>query len=211
VRRDDVDLVRFGDGGDVRLLRFEPPVLAADVGGERVELEVPFRARHQARNTLAALAAYRALGLPLARAAEGAAEIRFSRWRGEERELPGGGLLINDAYNANPVSMRAALEHLVERAHGRRTIAVLGEMAELGTDAPRYHREIGEAAAALGVDVVVAVGGELAREYGGRHVATREAVALLRELVRGDDVVLVKASRAAALETVAEALTGVAA
>jgi UDP-N-acetylmuramoyl-tripeptide--D-alanyl-D-alanine ligase len=208
--RDDVEVVRFGDSGDVRLVRFEPPLLVADVGGRRVELEVPFRARHQARNTLAALAAYRALGLPLERAAEGAREIHFSRWRGEELALPDGGLVINDAYNANPVSMQAALEHLVERAGGRRTIAVLGEMAELGTDAPRYHHEVGEAARALGVDVVVAVGGELAREYGGRHVAGRaETTQLLRELVRPGDVVLVKASRAAALESVAETLAGV--
>jgi UDP-N-acetylmuramoyl-tripeptide--D-alanyl-D-alanine ligase len=210
LRRDDVELVRFGEGGDVRLERFEPPLLAADVGGARVELEVPFTARHQATNTLAALAAYRALGLPLARAGEGAGDIRFSRWRDEESELPGGGLVINDAYNANPVSMRAALEHLVARAGGRRTVAVLGEMAELGPDAPRFHREVGEAARGLGVDAVLAVGGELAREYGGELAETRDAaIARLRELLRPGDVVLVKASRAAGLEAVADALVGV--
>ena len=69
-------------------------------------------------NTLAALNAYAALGLPLDRAHEGAAAIRLSPWRGEELELPGGGFVINDAYNANPDSMRAALEHLADR--GRR-------------------------------------------------------------------------------------------
>jgi UDP-N-acetylmuramoyl-tripeptide--D-alanyl-D-alanine ligase len=212
LRRDDVEVVRFGEGGDVRLVRFEPPRLVADVAGVSVELDVPFTARHQATNTLAALAAYRALGLPLDRAGEGAAQIRFSRWRGEESELPGGGLLINDAYNANPISMRAALEHLVERARGRRTVAVLGEMAELGRDAPRFHREVGDHARALGVDALVAVGGALAVEYGGELVATREeAVARLTELLRPGDVVLVKASRAAGLEAVAEALAGVAA
>ena len=208
--RQDVQFVRFGLGGDVTLERFEPPLLVADLGGERVELDVPFTARHQARNTLAALAAYRALGLPLERVGEGAREIAFSAWRGEERELPGGGVLINDAYNANPVSMRAALEHLVERAGARRTIAVLGEMAELGPEAPEFHREVGTAARELGVDVVVAVGGGLARAYGGTHVATVEdAVALMRNLLEPGDVVLVKASRAAALERLAEALTGV--
>ena len=67
--------------------------------------------------------------------------------RGDEVPLPGGGLLINDAYNANPLSVQAALEDLVERAGGRRTVAVLGEMAELGADAPRYHEEIGRVAA----------------------------------------------------------------
>src|SRR5581483_5680466 len=85
-------------------------------------------------------------------------EVTFSPWRGEEVPLPGGGLLVNDAYNANPVSMRAALEHLVERAAGRRTVAVLGDMAELGAEGPRYHREIAEAIRRLGIDVVFAVG-----------------------------------------------------
>lgn len=209
LRRDDLELVRFGPGGDVRLERFEPPALVADVAGSRVELEVPFTAAHQAQNLLAALAAYRALGLPLERAAEGARGIRISRWRGEESELPGGGLLVNDAYNANPVSMRAALEHLVRRAGGRRTVAVLGEMAELGADSARYHAEIGAAARELGVDALVAVGGGLAAEYGGTVVGTpAEAAALLRELLEPGDVVLVKASRAAGLESVAEALAG---
>ena len=204
--RDEVTTVRCGVGGDVRLLAFEPPRLVADVAGERVELEVPFTAEHQARNTLPALAAYRALGLPLDRAAEGAREIAFSRWRGEERELPGGGLLINDAWNANPVSMVAALRYLRARAAERRPLAVLGEMAELGPDAPAYHRAVGAAAADLDLDVV-AVGNGLAREYGGTLVGSvDEAVALLRERLQPGDVVLVKASRASALERVAEAL-----
>jgi UDP-N-acetylmuramoyl-tripeptide--D-alanyl-D-alanine ligase len=212
VRRADVDVVRFGPSGDVTLVAFEPPRLVADVAGARVELEVPFTARHQALNALAALAAYRALGLPLDRAGEGAPDIRFSRWRGEEVELPDGGILINDAYNANPVSMRAALAHLVERADGRRTVAVLGEMAELGPDAPRYHRLVGKQARELGVDVVVAVGGPLAFEYGADVRATDAgvAIALVRELLEPGDAVLVKASRAAALEVVAGALAGAA-
>jgi UDP-N-acetylmuramoyl-tripeptide--D-alanyl-D-alanine ligase len=211
LRRDDIEIVRFGPGADVRLERWEPPLLVADVVGERVELRVPFTARHQAGNTLAALAAYRALGLPLERAAEGAADIVFSRWRCEESELPDGVLLINDAYNANPVSMRAALEHLVERAAGRRTVAVLGEMAELGLGAPAFHREVGEAARSVGADVVVAVGGELAEEYRAdvRARNAAEAADLVRGLIRPGDVVLVKASRAAGLETVAEVLAGV--
>jgi UDP-N-acetylmuramoyl-tripeptide--D-alanyl-D-alanine ligase len=211
--RRDVEIVRFGKGGDVVLDRFEPPLLVADVGGTRVELEVPFRARHHARNTLAALAAYGALGLPLERAAEGAGEIAFSRWRGEEHELPGGGLLINDAWNANPVAMQAALTYLVDVAAGRRTVAVLGEMAELGPEAPRYHREAGAAAREAGVALVVAVGGDLAREYGADAVApdVASAVDLVRSLLEPGDAVLVKASRAAGLERLAGALVGVAA
>ena len=209
LRRDDVELIRFGPGGDVRLARFEPPVLAADVRGTPVELEVPFTADHHARNALAALGAYEALGLPLERAGEGAAGIAFSRLRGEETELPGGALLINDSWNANPVSMRAALDYLVRRAAGRRTIAVLGEMAELGEGAAAFHAEIGAAAAELGIDVVIAVGGGLAARYGGLPAAKpAEAAGLVRELLEPGDVVLVKGSRVARLETVAEALVG---
>jgi UDP-N-acetylmuramoyl-tripeptide--D-alanyl-D-alanine ligase len=207
--RTDVELVRVG--ADVALASFEPPLLVADVCGERVELEVPLTARHQAANVLTALAAYRALRLPLDRAGEGAADIRLSRWRGEEHELPGGGLLINDAYNANPVSMRAALAHLVERAAGRRTVAVLGEMAELGPGAPGFHREVGADARRTGVDVVVAVGGELARAYGADALAPspESVVPLLEGLLEPGDAVLVKGSRAAGLEVVAESLAGV--
>jgi UDP-N-acetylmuramoyl-tripeptide--D-alanyl-D-alanine ligase len=214
--RGDVELVRFGPGGDVRLEQFEPPVLAADVRGTRVELEVPFTARHQAANTLAALGAYAALGLPLDRAGEGAPSIAFAPWRGEERELPEGVLLIDDCYNANPPSMRAALAHLAERAAGRRTVAVLGDMAELGPGAPAFHREVGREAAAAGIQVLVAVG-ELARAYAEaagesgvplvrRVDSPEDAVAELEALLEPGDVVLVKGSRAMGLETVGESL-----
>jgi UDP-N-acetylmuramoyl-tripeptide--D-alanyl-D-alanine ligase len=214
LRRTDVEHVRLGE--DVRLVAFEPPALVADVGGETVELEVPFTQRVQAQNTLAALAAYRAAGLPLDRAGEGAPAIAFSRWRGEERELPGGGLLINDAYNANPDSMRAALAHLAERAGGRRRVAVLGEMAELGPESPRYHRELAAAVAEAGVEVLVAVG-ELARGYAAgaaevRHAADAgEAAEALRAVLEPGDAVLVKASRSVGLERVADAVAQVAA
>jgi UDP-N-acetylmuramoyl-tripeptide--D-alanyl-D-alanine ligase len=209
--RDDIEFLRFGDGGDVRLEEFRPPLLAADVAGKRVELHVPFTARHQAQNTLAALASYHALGLPLERAGEGARDITFSRWRGEETELADGVLLINDAYNANPVSMRAALDHLVERAGGRRTVAVLGEMAELGIGAPEFHRQVGETARSRGVDIVVAVGAGLAEEYGAdfRAQSAGDATDLVRDLLRPGDVVLVKASRAAGLEALASGLASV--
>ena len=161
-----------------------------------------FAARHQATNAAAALTAAEALGVE---PPEEPVEVGFSRWRSQETELPGGGLLLNDAWNANPVAMRAALAHLIERANGRRTVAILGAMAELGPDAPRYHEEIGRSAE--GVDVVLGVG-ELARHYRPDEWAptAAEAAQLARGLVRPGDAILVKGSRAVGLEIVAEAL-----
>jgi UDP-N-acetylmuramoyl-tripeptide--D-alanyl-D-alanine ligase len=203
--RDDIEIRRFGpenvesfermDGGSRVVFRLD---------GERLELEFPFTARHQAQNAVAALLAVQALGLPLP---AGRVDVELSRWRGEESPLPGGGLLINDSYNANPASMRAALEHLAE--HEGRKVAVLGDMAELGPTSPEYHREVGELVRSLGIDDVLSVG-ELARGYGGQHAAdAAEAAEKVTELVRPGDVVLVKGSRAVGLEVVAEALTGV--
>ena len=198
VDRDDIDVVRLGD-----------PV--ARRAGGRTGLggvSFNFTARHQVQNAAAALAALDALGLPRPTSVD----VDFSRWRGDEDELPGGGLLINDAYNANPVSMRAALAYLVERAGDRRRVAILGEMAELGRTGPEYHREVGAAAAELGIDELLAVG-ELARGYlehgvPGRWVANvHQAVGELDDVVRPGDAVLVKASRAVGLEAVAAALT----
>jgi len=209
---DRLDVVRFGPGGDVTLESFEPPRLVARVGGVQVELEVSFTAAHQAANTLPALAAYRALGLPLAEAGRGAAEIEFSRLRGEEIPLDGGGMLINDCWNANPASMEASLANLRARAEGRRTVAMLGEMAELGPDAEEYHRQVGREAA--GVDLLIAIG-PLARGYvegagGGIWAETvEEGIAELESRLQPGDIVLVKASRALGLEAVGEALTSV--
>ncbi|HXY81977.1 MAG TPA: UDP-N-acetylmuramoyl-tripeptide--D-alanyl-D-alanine ligase [Gaiellaceae bacterium] len=212
--RDDIDVHRFGHGGDAWLEAFVPgeSVRVAFFDGRRLELPVPFTVRVQAANLVGALLAYLALGLPLERAAEGSAEIVFSRWRCEESPLPGGGLLVNDAYNANPASMQAALEHLVERAGPRRKVAVLGEMAELGVEAPRFHEELGAAARALGVDVIVGVG-ELGRRYGPDAWAAdaAEAAEVVLGVIEPGDAVLVKASRAVGLEIVAEALAAVAA
>jgi UDP-N-acetylmuramoyl-tripeptide--D-alanyl-D-alanine ligase len=162
-----------------------------------------FAARHQAANAAAALTAAEALGVE---PPQEPVEVTFSRWRSQETELPGGGLLVNDAWNANPVAMRAALQHLLERADGRRTVAILGDMAELGAEAPRYHREIGEDAAEI--DVVVGVG-ELARGYDPDEwvASAAEAAVVALELVRPGDAILVKGSRSVGLEVVAEALT----
>ncbi len=200
VERDDIRIVRIG----------EPELEIVDRRAELSGVSFNFTARHQAQNAAAALGALNALGLPR----PASVDVDFARWRGEEGELPGGGILINDSYNANPVSMRAALAYLAERAGERRRVAILGDMAELGRTGPDYHREIGQAAAELGVDEVLAVG-ELARGYleggvPGRWVANvHEAVRELDAVVRPGDAVLVKASRALGLEAVAAALTQV--
>jgi len=123
--------------------------------------------------------------------------------------LPGGGLLINDAWNANPISMRAALEHLSALATGRRRVAVLGEMAELGDYADEAHREVARAVQEVGVELLVSVGPQ-ASVYGGRSVAdAAEATRLLRDELKPGDVVLVKGARALGLERVADSLAGV--
>jgi UDP-N-acetylmuramoyl-tripeptide--D-alanyl-D-alanine ligase len=203
-------LLRFGAGGDVDAaeVRVEEGVTKALVvtpaGKERFHF--PFAERHNLTNALAAIAAGVALGAPLAGMADRAANIGFSRFRGERLELGDGIVLVNDCYNANPVSMRAALDHLGAVPSERR-IAVLGEMAELGPAAPEYHREIGVHARAEGIDLVVGVG-EPARDYDPDELVgdPAEAAELLAALLEPGDAVLVKGSRSAGLEAVAETL-----
>ena len=185
----------------------EPYLTRTDIFVKRVDADAPlpfttnYSARHQLVNTRTAAVTAEALDVPLP---EGELHVEFSKLREEERSLPGGGLLLNDCYNANPVSMRAALVHLAERGAGHRRVAVLGEMAELGADAPAYHAEVGALLSELGIEHVVAVG-ELARAYGGQWVATAaDAAAKLRADLRPGDVVLVKGSRSVGLEAVAE-------
>jgi UDP-N-acetylmuramoyl-tripeptide--D-alanyl-D-alanine ligase len=202
---------------DIEVVRRGQPDSAAENGATRVRFEgrevtFSFRGRHQAQNALSALYAARAIGLDVG----GSVDVTFSRWRGEEIALPGGGLLVNDCWNANPTSMRAALEDLVDRAEGRRTVAVLGEMAELGAESAAYHRDIGALAGALGIGALVAVG-DPGRQYveaaeGVPVTATAadadEAAQVARGIVERDDCVLVKGSRVVGLEVVAEALAG---
>ncbi len=142
--------------------------------------------------TAAALAAARALGVE----PHGRIDVQLSAMRGQRIELPGNVTIVNDCYNANPMSMRAALDHLAGSPAERR-IAILGTMAELGPDAERFHREIGEHAADIGIDVMVTVG-EAALPYAATFdgetypVATpEEAGALLEEIARPGDRVLV--------------------
>ncbi len=203
-------LLRFGPGGDVFALESSvadgvTEALVETPAGRQL-FRFPFAEAHNLENALAAVAAGVALGAPLVGMADRAENIGFSRFRGERLELGDGIVLVNDCYNANPVSMRAALSHLAS-LEGERRIAVLGEMAELGSSAAGYHREVGESARAGGVDLLVGVG-EPARDYGPDElVATpEEAAELLAARLEPGDTILVKGSRSAGLEGVAVAL-----
>jgi UDP-N-acetylmuramoyl-tripeptide--D-alanyl-D-alanine ligase len=198
--RDGIEIRRVGPV-DVELRDDGAHVAFA---GERIRF--PVTSRHQAQNALTAMTAYDALGLPLDRLADSAAAVSLSPWRGEELALPGGGFVINDAYNANPTSMQAALRHLAERGGDRRRVAVLGGMAELGEHEQQHHREIAELAGELGIELLAV--GELARAYRADAWEPDAAAALAtaRALVRPDDAVLVKASRSVGLEGIAPAL-----
>jgi UDP-N-acetylmuramoyl-tripeptide--D-alanyl-D-alanine ligase len=207
-RREDVRWVEVGDGGDVRLVsRNGGRLTVADEDGAETVLELPLTQAHHAQNALTAWAAALAAGV----AVSGPVDVSISALRGEELALTGGVVVVNDCYNANPMSMRAALDHLAAVAPGRR-VAVLGDMLELGPDATRFHREIGAHARAAGVDLLVAVGDhadDLAAGFGGETRRTgdaAEAAELVPGLVADGDTVLVKASRGVALETIAEAL-----
>jgi UDP-N-acetylmuramoyl-tripeptide--D-alanyl-D-alanine ligase len=203
-------LLRFGPGGDVEALerRVEDSVTEALIAtpAGHARFHFPFAEAHNLTNALTAVAAGVALGAALDEMADRAANIGFSRFRGERLELGDGIVLVNDCYNANPVSMRAALDHLAT-LEGTRRIAVLGEMAELGPGAPGYHREIGAHARAEGVDLVVGVG-EPARAYGPDELVgdPEEAAELLAAQLEPGDAVLVKGSRSAGLEAVSETL-----
>jgi UDP-N-acetylmuramoyl-tripeptide--D-alanyl-D-alanine ligase len=219
-RRDDLDEWRFGlhESADVRPVTWRRRADATDaaflVRGERIAFATNLSLLHHRLTLAAAVAAAAALGLPLDRIAEGAAAIALSPYRGEERRLAHGVLLINDAYNANPVSVAAALEAVSARRNGGRAVAVLGEMAELGPDTLHWHACVGRQAATLGVDLLVAVG-PAARAYvdgAGEHVEccwfpdVSSAARSLPSLLRPDDVVLLKGSRSAQLERLAQAL-----
>jgi UDP-N-acetylmuramoyl-tripeptide--D-alanyl-D-alanine ligase len=209
--RSDVDVIRFGAGGDVTLANSDGELLEVDLGGRQIALEVPFTQAHLRQNLLAAIAAADAAGVTPG----GRVEVGFSPSRGQRVALPSGVMLIDDCYNANPMSMQAALDDLVETARGAdgsRTVAVLGDMLELGPAERDFHERMGDHVDALGVDVLVTVGplaSAIAEQFGGEAYAVAdagEAAALLPELLEPGDVVLVKGSRGVGLELVSEAL-----
>jgi UDP-N-acetylmuramoyl-tripeptide--D-alanyl-D-alanine ligase len=185
-------------------------------GAERVEL--PVTGEHMAWNALAAAACGTALGLTAGECAAGLKEARVSAWRMETFSTGDGVTVVNDAYNANPASVAAALKAARWIAADRRCLAVLGEMAELGAISRREHERVGELAARMGIEGLIAVGpgargitaGALREGVEPDAVVTAasvdEALEALRSILRQGDVVLVKGSRVAGLERLAEAL-----
>jgi UDP-N-acetylmuramoyl-tripeptide--D-alanyl-D-alanine ligase len=213
----DGPVLTFGraEHADVRVLdltldRLGRPSFTLRTAGASAPVALPLVGAHQALNASAAAAAGLVAGVPLDVAAAALATASLSKWRMELRGLAGGATLLNDSYNANPDSARAALDALAAIV-GRRRIAVLGAMLELGDDSAAEHRAIGEYAASRAD--VVAVVGEAARPIadgaGKRAVALADndaAVDWLRGHLAAGDVVLVKASRGAHLDEVAAAL-----
>jgi UDP-N-acetylmuramyl pentapeptide synthase len=200
-RRDDIVTVTFGPGGDVAELPDGLELVDAAAGQA-------ITSAHMRRNALAALAAAHALGVE----PDGSLEVALSSFRGQRIELAGDIVVVNDCYNANPMSMRAALDDLAASASGRR-VAVLGDMLELGPDEGRFHAEIGAHARDAGVELLVAVGPRAARfaDGYGEVVAlpdARAAAEAVPGLLRPGDTVLLKASRGVGLEAVARALEG---
>lgn len=207
-RRDDVRTVTFGSGGDVRLLAEADDDVVVDAMGERISLGVDFPQAHLRVNLLAAIAAALAAGVT----PSGHVDVQFSPGRGERVQLGRGITLINDAYNANPMSVRASLDELAALAGGQhRRVAVLGDMLN-GPDAPRFHAEIGAHADGR-ADVLVTVGPlaeAMAAPFHGEYHHVADAVAaseLVRHLLHDGDFVLVKASNGVGLRQVCEALT----
>ena len=182
-------------------------------GAHRCRAQVPVPGLHMVQNAMLAVAAGRLFGLSIEECAAGLASAPLAKARLQIKQIHGV-QFIDDSYNANPDSMKAALRTLVELDADGKRIAVLGEMLELGKESERGHREVGECAAELGVDQLIAIGetGAIiarAAEKGGvaKSVAvksTSEAAEMLADIAMPGDLVLVKGSRSARTERVLE-------
>jgi UDP-N-acetylmuramoyl-tripeptide--D-alanyl-D-alanine ligase len=208
---DSLTTVTFGPGGDVLPLESRVATARTDarIGTPdgAADFTFPFEEAHNLTNALCAVAIGHALGFHPEEMAPLASRIGFSRLRGERVELRGNILLLNDCYNANPISMRAAVEHLGAQVTRGRRVAILGGMAELGPDGPQFHEEIGALVRGLGISPLIGIG-ELARDYGPDEWAPDPLAGaeLAREILREEDVALVKGSRSVGLEALTDVL-----
>ena len=185
-------------------------------GGEKGEVQVTLPGRHNVENALAAAALGEIMGVKMEGIIAGIEEAKVTGWRMEMITKPDEITIINDAYNANPVSMRSALMALGDIARGKRAIAVLGDMAELGPVSERAHQEVGRIAVDYGTDILITVGrkarkiAQAAREKGlprGSVYAVERvdrAAEILRAILEPGDVVLIKGSRFLGLEKLVE-------
>ncbi|AYN41798.1 UDP-N-acetylmuramoyl-tripeptide--D-alanyl-D-alanine ligase [Streptomyces dangxiongensis] len=226
--RTKAKVVLFGESAEadvraenVRLTDSGQPAFRLHTPSGASDVTMRLYGEHHVSNALAAAAVAHELGMSAAEIATALSEAgSLSRWRMEVTERPDGVTIVNDAYNANPESMRAALRALAAMGKGRRTWAVLGKMAELGDETLAEHDAVGRLAVRLNVSKLVAVGGIEASwlqlgaynegSWGEESVHVSDAQAaidLLRSELRPGDVVLVKASRSVGLESVAQALT----
>ncbi|MGP2438017.1 UDP-N-acetylmuramoyl-tripeptide--D-alanyl-D-alanine ligase [Streptomyces sp. JW3] len=225
--RTKAKVILFGESGEadvraenVRLTDTGQPAFRLHTPSGASDVTMRLYGEHHVSNALAAAAVAHELGMSADEIATALSEAgSLSRWRMEVTERPDGVTVVNDAYNANPESMKAALRALAAMGKGRRTWAVLGEMAELGDEALAEHDAVGRLAVRLNVSKLVAVGGREAQwlqlgaynegSWGEESVHVSDAQAaidLLRSELRPGDVVLVKASRSVGLEAVATAL-----
>src|SRR5438128_124818 len=204
-------------GGTVRAIEIRQSAEGSEFtiveGAHRCRAQLPVAGSHMVQNALLAVAAGRAFGLSIEECAAGLAAAPLTKARLQIKEI-GGVQFLDDSYNANPDSMKAALRTLVELDADGKRIAVLGEMRELGEESERGHREVGETAAALKIDQLIAIGdvaaaiADAARHAGMRKTtvvnSTSEAADLLRETAAPGDLILIKGSRAARTEEVIE-------
>jgi UDP-N-acetylmuramoyl-tripeptide--D-alanyl-D-alanine ligase len=203
------------DAGNVRAVEIEQSPSGSEFtiteGAHRSRARLPVPGLHMVQNAMLAVAAARGFGVSLEDCAAGLASAPLAKARLQMREV-NGVQFIDDSYNANPDSMKAALRTLVELdAEGKR-IAVLGRMFELGPESQRGHREVGETAATLGIDNLIAIGdndmAEAAQNAGLEKAVVAkdasEAAEMLSEIVSPGDLVLVKGSRSARTERVIE-------
>jgi UDP-N-acetylmuramoyl-tripeptide--D-alanyl-D-alanine ligase len=204
---------------DVTLDELGRPGFRLHTPGGSAPVALRLHGEHHVTNALAAAALAGELGMPADAIAAGlSAAVSRSAWRMEVTERDDGVTVINDAYNANPESMRAALNALAVMARGRRGFAVLGQMTELGEAAEQFHRQTGQLAAESGVAGLVVVGAGAVPMLAGaaavpawrgellRVADAPAALQALRERLRTGDVVLVKASHSIGLEALALAL-----
>src|SRR5205823_1422287 len=199
-----IDIQQSPDGSDFTIIE----------GAHRCRGQLPVPGIHMVQNALLAVAAGRAFGLSLEEAAAGLAGTPLTKARLQIKEV-NGVQFLDDSYNANPDSMKAALQTLVELTADGKRIAVLGEMRELGKESECGHREVGETAAALKIDQLIAIGdvaaaiADAARDAGLENSSivgsTSEAADLLIDLAAPGDLVLIKGSRLARTEDVIEA------